>query len=912
MKKESLSPTTLFLVDGSSFLYRAYYAIKPIHTSSGIPVQAVYGFCRMIKKLIKTFDIHYCAVVWDSPGLTERHEIFTDYKSTRQHIPNDFQQQKELIQEFADSIKLRQVQHFGIEADDLMYSLALDARKQNFSVVVVTSDKDMGQLLEDPHIALFDTFKDTLVDQEALQIRYGFPAHKLAFYFALIGDASDNIPGVAGVGPKTALNLVQQFDSLDDLYNNLDKVPKERIRELLTIHKDKAFMSLNLFHLRYHSLNIGPQNCVFDPKQLMLARPFFTKLEFASLLKELPLENNEQPTKTIESFSRHYGYNFLTITTLQLLQNVIETITKERAFALDTETDGLTPTEAHLVGISICVEKGTAYYIPIGHRDEHGIILPEQLSLQEVVTYLKPILEDETIKKYLHHTTYDAHILANVGISLKGVVFDTLIAANLVLAETQRLGLKSLSQTLLNETMIAYKDVARGYKNFSYVPLDKAADYAASDAHQTYMLVALLIIKLAEQHQTQLFDTIELPLMKVLFAMEQEGILCDTTILKIINEQVVHEIQKIRNELAILIGDTYSSINFNSPKQLEKLLFEQFKLQPIKKTAQKTGFSTDQSVLEELAQQHPVPRLIIQYRELSKLKNTYIDALPTYINPQTQRIHTHFSQTTTATGRLSSSEPNLQNIPLTSGTPVSVRSAFKPPAGHLFLSADYSQIEVRVLAYLSQDEALVHAFLAGKDIHASTAAQLFDVPLANVTHDQRQLAKRINFSILYGLTPYGLSKDLNIPFNEAKRYIEKYFDQYPRVVSWMDSVIIFAKEHGYVETLWGRRRTIPGIHERNKTLYDLARRIAINTVAQGTAAEIMKLGMLAIDKELHAQRSAARMVLQIHDEMLLSVPHEQSQPTEKIVKELLQNIVSWNVPLLVTTRIGSNWQEVSK
>jgi DNA polymerase I len=910
MKKEELSSQTLFLIDGSSFLYRAYYAIKPMHTSSGMAIQAVYGFCRMIRKLIKSFNPHYCAVIWDSPGKTERHEIFSGYKATRQTIPSDLIVQKELIKEFISTINLRQIEQPGIEADDLMYSLALDARKAGFTVVIVTSDKDMGQLLTDPQVLLFDTFKDQLIDQEALNTRYGFPPQKLSFYFALIGDSSDAIPGVAGIGPKGALALIQQFDSLEDLYAHLDRVPKERTRELLRTHREQAFMSEQLFLLRYHTLDLLPEQYAFDVSHYNHARSFFTKLEFSSLLKELTTASEN--TQRLTPFAEEYGYNFITILSRPLLHSLIVAMKEKRIVALDTETDGLSPLQAELVGISLCLERGTAYYLPLKHKDEHGNIRGEQLPFDEVLQELTPILEDETIKKYLHHTVYDAHIFANNGIILRGVVFDTLIAGNLVLPESQRLGLKFLSQALLNETMTTYKQVAHGYKNFSYVPFEAATDYAAADAHQTYALVTLLTRELNEQRQTQLFDTIELPLMKVLFAMEREGIICDEAVLKKIGTQVIEELAQLRNEIKQVIGKEYGEINLNSPKQLEILLFEHLKLPPVRKTAQKTGFSTDQFVLEELAKVHPIAQLIIRYRELSKLKNTYIDALPTYINPLTQRIHTHFSQTSTATGRLASSDPNMQNIPLEIRDKESIRSAFKPPPGYLFLSVDYSQIELRVLAYLSQDEHLVRAFLENRDIHSSTAAQLFDIPLTHVTPTQRQLAKRINFSILYGLTPYGLSKDLHIPLNEAKRSIEKYFAQYPGVVAWMEKVTAFAREHGYVETLWGRRRSVPGIQEKNKTVFDLAKRIAINTVAQGTAAEIMKLGMLQVYKELEMHQLSARILLQIHDELLLCVAKEHSDTTTQLVVHLLQNVVAWNVPLIVTARTGNNWQEASK
>lgn len=901
------SQKTLFLIDGSSFLYRAYYAIKPMHTIEGTPVQAVFGFCRMIKKILNTFSPTHIAVVWDSPGPTERHEMYQEYKSTRQSMPTDLQHQKALITEFIDLIHMRQLAMPGIEADDLMFSLATDARKQDYTVVLITSDKDMGQLLDDQHIRIFDPFKDNFIDKTALESKYGFPLSKLAFYFALIGDTSDNIPGVTGIGPKGATELVKEFDSLKTLYDNLERVPKERTRELLNASRQQAFMSEELFKLRYHQVALTPKESVFDAKNWAQARPFFEKLQFASLLKELSTKE-----KSITEFARTYGYEFITVTTVDQLKELCQEIKKSEHCALDTETDGKLPTQARLIGISLCTRKGVSYYIPIDHCDAQGKRLTDQLERITIDHHLKPLLEDETIKKYLHHAKFDQHILANESIQLRGIVFDTIIAGSLVLPDSQRLGLKYISQSLLNETMITFSEVAGGYPNFAYVSLERATDYAAADAHQTNALVPLLTQKLQEHHQLILFTQIEMPLMEVLYVMEREGIILDTNLLKIIDEQASKKLERVRQEIIDFVGEQYATINLNSPKQLGELLFEYLKLPPVKKTSQKTGYSTDQSVLEELAEQHPVPRLIIQYRELAKLKSTYIDALPTYINPHTGRIHTTFNQTATATGRLASNDPNLQNIPVSTATDIPLRAAFKPQQGHLFLSADYSQIELRVLAYLSQDEQLVNAFLQGKDIHTATAAQLFDVDPEKVTTEQRQLAKRINFSILYGLTPYGLAKDLHISHAEAKTYIEKYFAQYPGVVVWMERTIEFAKEHGYVETLWGWRRFIPGIHEKNKTLFELAKRIAINTVAQGTAAELMKLGMISLYREIKSNSLKSRMLLQIHDELLLSVPHEEIEYVQQLVTRLLQEVVTWNVPLVVSTRKGTNWQEVSK
>lgn len=907
-RSHSTHTNRIFIIDGASFLYRAFYALKPMQAPYGAQVGAVFGFCRMLKKLIDTQKPEYIAICWDSAGKTERHEVYADYKSTRQATPSDLHDQRELIQKFAHIIGIKQVAQEHIEADDLMYSLALDFVEAEFEVVLVTSDKDLGQAVGNG-IVICDTFKDEILDATKLEQKYGFPLSKLPFYFALIGDSSDNIPGVRGIGPKTATELVKQFESLHQLYDQIDLVSKERTRALLLANKDNAFLSEDLFLLRYHELDISPDMCKFDPEQWALARNFFVELNFKSLLKELP------GPSTVEYLSKQKGYQFVAITDQRALTQLCTEIKAAGACAIDTETDSLAAYQSQLVGISLCYQKGRACYIPVGHTK-----IENQLSRAVIMQELKPLLEDSTIKKYLHHAKFDELVLSRYGIELQGVAFDTMIAAGLVNNDGQRIGLKSLSLTYLQERMLTYEDVMTlcDCDNFKDVPLDLAIEYAASDAHQVLQLLPILQEKLRAEKQEELYFNIELPLIQTLYQMEKEGIIIDPKLIQKLNGYVEKYLERIRQDIITLLGPDYTHINLNSPRQIEEILFTKLGLTPTKKTAKKTGYSTDQEVLAELAKEHPVPALIIKYRELFKLKSTYLDTLPSYINPYTGRIHTDFSQTGTATGRLASSDPNLQNIPVESivddqrGEPLSIRRAFVAPEGELFISADYSQIELRVLAYFSQDKKLLDAFLHNEDIHARTAAGLFDVPFDQVSHAQRQLGKRINFSILYGLTPYGLSKDLGISYSQAESYIERYFAQYPQVSEWMKSVIEETKTHGYVTTYWGRRRYIPGIYERNKTLYDLAQRIAINTKAQGTAAEIMKIGMNRLAEHFKQNNSQARMVLQIHDELLITAPEKHVDAAQQDVQKILESVVSWNVPLVVTTRTGKNWHEVTK
>jgi len=902
------SQKTIFLIDGSSFLYRAYYGVRPLHTSKGEPVQAVYSFCRMIKKLIDKFNPQHIALVWDSKGKTTRHEMYPEYKATRQAPPSDLFTQKEHIVEFANMIGLKQIAQTGLEADDLMYSLAVEGVKEGYMVVLITSDKDMGQIVQDK-VVLFDAFKDAIIDTNTLYAKMGFGPEKLPFYFALLGDASDNIPGVKGIGEKGATELVTQFASLEDAYNNLDKVAKDRTRNALQTNKENALLSQKLFLLQYNPTNLQAKDLNFDAQNWHKARSVFQELEFKSLIKEIDDAHGILHPQSTEQQTRLGQYNFKTVATHDSLQEVVRVITEKKAFAIDTETDGLLPLESLLVGLSICVEEGTSYYIPVAHKiDEY------QLPKEQVVEALKPLFEDSSIKKYLHSSKFDQLVLHHAGLELNGVVFDTMVAANLVVQDWQRIGLKYLSVYYFNEPMLTFQEVVkdRNYKTFEYVPLGLATQYAAADAHQTFKLVSVLEQALEKQNVKELFYSIEMPLGQILYQMEIQGIHVNEPMLEDLNVQISKAIDLLEHEIMALTGRLPGTLNLNSPKQIEQLLFFELHLPPQKQTKGKS-YSTDQEVLEALLPLHPIAALLLKYRELFKLKSTYIESLPEYINAKDGKIHTSYNQTSVTTGRLASSDPNLQNIPAdATGFGRAIREAFQPASGHLFISADYSQIELRVLAFLSQDQTLLNAFKQGLDIHAQTAAGLFGVPLTAVTREQRQMGKRINFSILYGLTPYGLSKDMNITFSQAKEYIDKYFKQYPGVRAWMEKIVEETKKNGYVTTYWGKRRYIPAIYEKNRSLYEEARRIAINTVAQGTAAEIMKLGMINITKMIAQEKLDAYIVLQIHDELLLSVAQGQADKAQALITDILEHVVDWPVALEVKTRQGVNWAQVSK
>lgn len=895
---------TIYLIDASSYLYRAYYSIKPLSTPSGESVNAVFGFCRMLKKLIDMFSPHYCALVWDSKGKTERHEEYPAYKQTRQAPPSDLFTQKDRIIQIAETIGLHQVQKVGIEADDLLYSLAKDFAQQGFSVVVVSGDKDLGQLLVHEGIYLYDPLKETMYDRVSYEQKIGMPVDCLLTYFSLLGDASDNIPGVAGIGEKSALALVAAHATLENIYAHIDEIEPKRVRTALQANKENAFLSRDLFKLRYYAHVVSVSDVVFDEKNWLHAQTLFKELNFKSLIAS---------SETLSSYADKLSYwkercDVKPIVTEDALIELCKILIKVGAFACDTETDGNPPLACALVGLSVCFEESKAYYIPCGHTTGE-----QQLSIEAIVRIMGPVFADESCKKYFHNTKFDQKVLSQYGIIVNGIAHDTMIAASLVVPDGQKVGLKSLSEYYFNETMISFSDLVDGkkIKTFAQISLYDGMWYAAIDARQTLKLVAVLEPLLVKNEMVNLYTYIELPVTQVLCAMEMKGIFCDTQVLDELRIAVASSLIRLEEEICHAAG-LLIPINFNSPKQVQDLLFNQLKLPKIEKSASGDQ-STKHSVLVELAPLHPVPRLLLEHRELSKLKNTYIDALPETINPRTGRIHTTYNQIGVATGRLSSTDPNLQNIPVGNFiNGLTVRAAFKASPGCLFISADYSQIELRVLAYLTQDPVLLEAFRGGHDIHQETAAYLFEVSPELVTHEQRQTGKRINFSVLYGVTPYGLSRDIKVPLAEAKQYIDRYFNTYKGVATWMEAVIERTKKDGYVTTHWGRRRSIPAIHERNKVLYQEACRVAINTIAQGTAAEIMKRAMIALAPELEKITSRAAILLQIHDEILVEVPLEYADQIDFLVKETLEKVVDWNIALTVTTRRGADWQAVSK
>jgi len=936
----------LFLIDGSYILYRSYYGLRPLYTSDGTPTQATYGFCRTIKKLMDEFEPTQIVLVWDSKGPTFRTKVFAEYKATREAPPSDLFIQKEQIQQIAKAIGLCQAEKSGYEADDLIASLTKD--NKNHQTIIVGPDKDLYQLLSGKNVMIYDSFKNVLTDEDDFKKDRGFPPSKLQFYHSLLGDATDNIPGVKGIGKKGATDLVKQFDSLKDLYKNLDKVKSEKTKRLLQENKEDAFLSYDLFGLEPVKLSLKKKDRAFDKDNWINAAPLFKELEFETLLKELEKNFGEQvqealskPTSkkgkevqqsidfsaTIED--KRSNWTCKIIGSYDDLKKLIEKIKEKKLFSLDTETTGLKPLQDDLVGLSIALDKKTGYFIPLPNMEleteqqgklpfaNNDGVASSGFKRQKVIEMLKPVLENSRIKKILHHSKFDQLALYSAGIELQGVEFDTLLAANLLRKEWQKINLKELSSRYLNEKMTTFKDLlGRQYKNFSQVPLEKAAKYAAHDALQTHKLQSILQKDInKEKKLKKIFETLEMPLMHVLFEMEKIGIEVDVSVLKGLASKVNRKLKSMEGKITAAIKHgskkKREEFNVNSPKQVERLLFDDLKLPVVKKSG-KGQRSTDQEVLNELSKLHPIPGLILKYRELFKLQNTYIEPLQKEVNPNTGRVHTSFSQTMVATGRLSSSNPNLQNVPATPGYGLKIRSAFVAPRGRYFLSADYSQMELRVLAHMTKDKNLTQAFIEEKDIHTQTAAQLLDVDEKNVSHEQRQIGKRINFSIIYGLTPYGLAKDLGIKPSEAKTYIEKYFEQYPKVAEFIENVVKNAKKDGFVETLMGRRRYIPGLKEKNRMLYEASKRIAVNTPVQGSSAEIMKMAMIDLAKAFESKKLNASIILQIHDELLIEFDKKDEETVEKVVKKSLENVVKWEIPFKITARIGKNWEKVTK
>jgi len=916
--------TPLILVDGSSYLYRAYHALPPLTNSKGKPTGAVKGVINMMRRLQKDYPQSTVVVVFDAKGKTFRDEIYSEYKAHRPPMPDDLREQIAPIHEIIQAMGLPMLIVDGVEADDVIGTLAVQATAAEQPVIISTGDKDIAQLVNE-HITLINTMNNTTMDRAGVIEKFGISPELIIDYLALLGDKSDNIPGVPGVGEKTALGLLQGIGGLDDIYTRLDEVAGLGFRGAKTMspklaeNKELAYLSYKLATIKtdvempVHLSEL--KNGEPDHSALL---SLFQDMEFKSWIEEAQTNNNQQSAPAANSESKLDDLveaaadapaivkNYQLVLTESELTAWIEKINHADLVAVDTETTSLDYMRAQLVGISLSTAPGEAAYIPFAH-DYMGA--PEQLKPEFVLDSLKPYLEDPALTKVGQNLKYDMSVLAQHGITLRGIAFDTMLESYVLDSVASRHDMDSLALNYLNEETIKFADVAgkgAAQITFNQVPLEQAAPYAAEDADITLRLHQVLWPRVAgEAALKKVFEEIELPLVPVLSRIERTGALVDDTLLFQQSQELSERLAELETQAWDLAGQQF---NLASPKQLGEILFEKLQIPVLKKTA-KGAPSTKEEVLQELALDYPLPKVLLEHRGLAKLKSTYTDKLPTMINPVTGRIHTSYHQAGTATGRLSSSDPNLQNIPVRTAEGRRVRQAFIAAPGSKLVAADYSQIELRIMAHLSQDPSLLAAFSAGQDIHRATAAEVFGVETDAVTSDQRRSAKAINFGLIYGMSAFGLARQLGIGRKQAAEYIELYFTRYPGVQNYMNNIRYSAAEKGYVETFFGRRLYLPEINSRNGMRRQAAERTAINAPMQGTAADIIKLAMISVQSWLESSALNSKIIMQVHDELVLEVPESELDVIKQGLCERMENAAELLVPLVVDVGVGNNWDE---
>ena len=909
----------LILVDGSSYLYRAFHALPPLTNSKGRPTGAVKGVINMIRRLLKDYHDSTVVVVFDAKGKTFRDDMYDQYKANRPPMPDDLRVQIDPIHKIIDAMGLPILTIEGVEADDVIGTLAVEASAQAQPVIISTGDKDIAQLVNE-YVTMVNTMTDTVLNSEGVRNKFGVPPELIIDYLALLGDKSDNIPGVPGVGEKTALGLLQGIGGLDDIYSKLDQVAEldfrgaKNLAPKLAEHKELAYLSYALATIKTDvHLPLSLSQLKHRPSDDDVLLELFVEQEFKAWTTELTNRSEESlepitanPGEKEQAATKPKAKHYETVLTEEQLQSWIEKIVLKKQLAVDTETTSLDYMAARMVGISLAVEPGEAAYIPFGH-DYLGA--PNQLPERRVIELLRPLLEDPNIKKIGQNLKYDMSILAQHGINLQGISFDTMLESYVIDSVATRHDMDSLAEMYLGEKTIAFSDVAGKGANqltFNQIALEQAAPYAAEDADITLRLHNTLWPKLqSEPSLLGVFSNIELPLVPVLSRIERAGALVDDTLLFQQSHELGLRIDELERDAWDLAGQEF---NLASPKQLGDILFNQLEIPVLKKTA-KGAPSTKEEVLQELALDYPLPKVLLEHRGLAKLKSTYTDKLPTMINRVTGRIHTSYHQSGTATGRLSSSDPNLQNIPIRNAEGRRVRQAFIVPDGYKLIAADYSQIELRIMAHLSEDPNLLTAFANGLDIHSATAAEVFSTPLDRVTADQRRSAKAINFGLIYGMSAFGLAKQLNIGRKQAADYIDTYFDRYPGVLNYMNTVRSSAAESGYVETWFGRRLYLPEINSRNGMRRQAAERTAINAPMQGTAADIIKLAMIKVDQWLLDSKLDSKMIMQVHDELILEVPENELEEVTTGLLSGMENAAELKVPLVVDIGVGNNWEE---
>lgn len=920
----------LILVDGSSYLYRAYHAFPPLTNSAGEPTGAMYGVLNMLRSLILQYQPSHAAVVFDAKGKTFRDELFEHYKSHRPPMPDDLRAQIEPLHKMVKAMGLPLMAVSGVEADDVIGTLAREAEKLGRPVLISTGDKDMAQLVT-PGITLINTMTNTILGPEEVVTKYGVPPELIIDFLALMGDSSDNIPGVPGVGEKTAQALLQGLGGLDTLYSEQDKIAGLTFRGAKTMaakleqNKEVAYLSYQLatiktdveLELTCEQLEVqqpAAEELLSLFKQYEFKR-WITDLEAGKWLQAKGARSATKPKETLvvdaeeepeEEASILSSEHYETILDEAQLQVWIEKLKQAPVFAFDTETDSLDNVSANMVGLSFATEPGVAAYAPVAHD---YLDAPEQISRERVLELLKPILEDDKALKVGQNLKFDRGILQNYGIELRGIAFDTMLESYILDSVAGRHDMDSLSDRWLKHKTVTFEQIAGKGKNqltFNQIALEEAGHYAAEDADVTLQLHLKMWPKLQKDAgPLNVFQNIEMPLVPVLSRIERNGVKIDPAVLHKHSEEIALRLNELEQKAHEIAGEPF---NLSSTKQLQTILFEKQGIKPLKKTPGGAP-STSEEVLEELALDYPLPKVILQYRGLAKLKSTYTDKLPLMINPKTGRVHTSYHQAVAATGRLSSTDPNLQNIPVRNEEGRRIRQAFIAPQDYVIVSADYSQIELRIMAHLSRDKGLLTAFAEGQDIHRATAAEVFGMSLESVTGEQRRSAKAINFGLIYGMSAFGLSRQLNIPRKESQKYMDLYFERYPGVLQYMESTRAQAKEKGYVETLDGRRLYLPDIKSSNAARRAGAERAAINAPMQGTAADIIKRAMIAVDAWLEKEQPRVRMIMQVHDELVFEVHKDDLEAVSKKIHELMENSVKLDVPLLVEVGSGENWDQ---
>ncbi|EOK5708934.1 DNA polymerase I [Vibrio parahaemolyticus] len=925
----SIPENPLILIDGSSYLYRAFHAYPGTMSNGEIPTNAVYGVVNMLRSMMRQFASERIAVVFDAKGKTFRDEMYSEYKANRPPMPDDLRCQIEPLHNVIRAMGLPLICVPGVEADDVIGTLAYQASQQGMPVLISTGDKDMAQLVDD-NITLINTMTNVVMDREGVVEKFGIPPELIIDYLALMGDKVDNIPGVPGVGDKTATALLQGIGGLTKLYENLDDIAalgfrgSKTMAKKLVDNKDNAMLSYELATIK---LDVELEE---TPESLLKAEPnkdelikLYGQLTFKSWLNEL-LEGGSGTVEAVElagsaqaSSSSHAEMETSAVT---IDRSQYETILDEASFnawleklkaaelfAFDTETDSLDYMVANLVGLSFAIDEGIAAYVPVAHD---YLDAPEQLDRDWVLEQLKPILEDDAQAKVGQNLKYDASVLARYGIEMKGIKYDTMLASYVYNSVGGKHDMDSLALRFLKHSCISFEQIAGKGKNqltFNQIELEQASPYAAEDADVTLRLHNRLFANIEQDEKLKsVYEEIEMPLVPVLSRIERTGVLIDDMKLSAQSVEIAARLEELEQKAYEIAEQEF---NMNSPKQLQAILFEKMGLPVVKKTPSGTP-STNEEVLQELALDYPLPKLILEYRGLAKLKSTYTDKLPKMINPSTGRVHTSYHQAVTATGRLSSTDPNLQNIPIRNEEGRRIRQAFVAPAGYKILAVDYSQIELRIMAHLSGDQALLDAFRDGKDIHAATAAEIMGVSIDQVSSEQRRRAKAVNFGLIYGMSAFGLAKQLGIPRGEAQAYMDKYFERYPGVMQYMEDTRSSAADKGYVETIFGRRLHLPEIKSRNGMRRKAAERAAINAPMQGTAADIIKKAMLLVDQWIQEEGNGrVKLLMQVHDELVFEVEESSLSEIESKVQKLMESAAELKVPLVAEAGHGDNWDQ---